>query len=172
MRRFLIFLGSGLVLIAIVFVYAQSKRDEVYTVPYPEMSVPQTGKVLSAQTNPDTKTPSASLLPVKLLIDKQPVYLYWTQKITIETTPGAEVKIRVTYPNGSMNNSGSQTGIADNKGQYLVKWDIRGKDMIGIAKVKVSVSLGEKQGSAEGEFEITQYSKATNTPVPSATANP
>ena len=156
MRAFLIFMGSGLLLLIGVFFYAQSKKDETIIVTLADLMGEPKGRVLSSKTIP-TPTPSGQDLPIRIIISKPSIYLYWPQQITIQTKAGAEVRLVVTYRNGSINNSGTQTGLANQSGKFIANWIIRGQNLFGTAKVKATVTYHTRSGSAETTFKIIRY---------------
>ncbi len=156
MRAFLIFIGCGLLLLIGVFFYAQTKKDETIIVTLADIMGSPKGRVLSSNLIP-TPTPSSQSLPIRISINKPSIYLYWPQQITIQTKAGAEVRLVVTYPNGSMNNSGTQTGLANQSGKYIANWVIRSQNLYGNVKVKATATHGSRSGSAEASFKIVRY---------------
>lgn len=157
MRQFLIFILGGVAIVTAVYFYAQTKKVDTLILKTSDFFSSNKGKVLSAQKD-DLK--NIIVLPVNLKIDKQPVYLYWPQTLTVETKPGAEVKVVVTYPSGSINNSGTKNGYADKDGKFVIKWTVNVKnnnEALGIATIKVNAKLGSAEGQASGQFEIVKY---------------
>jgi hypothetical protein len=151
MRRLIIFSLIGLVAVGIVFYVAQTKRDNIITEapkfsPNPETQV--SGIKKASQVTQD--------LPIKITVDKNPVNLWWPQKILVETKPDSEVRLQVTYPNGSINNNGTTVGHADKNGRFEIKWNIKGteKTTLGLVRVEVIAISGHQQGKATTEFDI------------------
>lgn len=170
MKKFGIFFGICSLLLLSVLAYAQSKRKNEVVIDAPTYIIPK-GEVLGAE---DNKNPQKQQTSITIKIDKNPVYLYWPQKITIETIPNAEVRMKVTYPNGSINNSGTKSGYSNSKGIFENKWSITGKkDILGQAKVELTVGDLENYSTAQSTFEITTYKKPTptTTPTPSIIQN-
>lgn len=155
LKIFFIFFGSGFILLIIVFLYAQAHKggDLIIT----SSDFKQQGKVLSVHKSVKTKPKEVKTLDVNIKIDKNPIYLYNTQTITVSTIPNAYVYLKVKYSNGSINNSGSRTGVSDHSGKFIAKWPIKGQDIIGTAKVDVSVAKGDKLGSQKDKFKIISY---------------
>ncbi len=167
MKNFAIFFSIATLLLVGTLVYAQIYRNQTIPQTAPTYTPPK-GEVLGTQTE---KQISKNNTPINIKIDKNPVFLYWPQKITIETTPATEVRLKVTYPNGSINNSGTASGFSNDKGIYEVKWTISGKkDILGQAKVEVSVGSFGSYATAESIFDITTSQKIT--PAPTAVPTP
>lgn len=167
MKRALITFSIALLIIFGVFIYAQTygRREVVFETRAPE----QAGQVLGEK---DTKKEPTQKTPIKVVINKDPVFLYWPQKITVETTPGIDVRVTTTYPNGTINNSGTKSGVADAKGKFTVSWTIKGKkDILGIAKVEVTVGNLETYSKYETIFAIEEYKKATTNSTTSSPAS-
>lgn len=171
MKKFIVFVIISFVVISAVFIYAQySRKRTIFADPYQQKYFPKESTVLGLS---DTSTKlEKNNTPITIKIDKNPVFLYWQQKITIETLPETEVRLKVTYANGSLNNSGTKNGYSDKNGKFTSQWVIRGKkDIIGIANVEVSAGSLETYSQKNSQFEITEYKKPVianpvNTPLP------
>jgi hypothetical protein len=165
MRRFTLFMGICIIGVLGTLSIAQLKRGESNVITAGEMSE-YTKEHLKTLNEVKEKEPEAELkkndLKLNIIVDKPQVYLYWPQKITIETEPEADIRLKVTYPNGSINNNGTTGGTADNTGKFVVKWTISGKEILGKAKVEAIASLGSKTSTLEKEFEITSYQAKNN----------
>ncbi len=161
MRNLVIFFFSGLLLVAAIFYYAQIQSKKItYTINDPR-TISSNQKIILSNTKNTKKT---NPLPLKINIDKKEVLLYWPQKIIIETAPEVEVRVKVIYPNGSMNNSGTSSGMSDKTGKYTTQWTIKGdKKNLGTAKVQVSVGSLEQYAEAESFFEIISSQKSSTT---------
>ncbi|MDO8512917.1 MAG: hypothetical protein Q7S37_00220 [bacterium] len=157
MKRFLIFFFSGIVLIGIVFYIAQlsnMRSDNLITSPY---QTPQ-GKVLGVTTK--SSQPKQIITPINIIITKDPIFLYWPQKVTIETLPNIEVRMKTTYFNGNINNNGTKSGTSDRNGKFVVSWTVNGKkDILGLATVDVSVGSLETYNQSNAYFQIVTYQK-------------
>lgn len=171
MKRFVIFISSGIIILVLVFIYAQAKKDHTVIVDLSKEASQTKGKVLGAEAKISKKVNKVTT-PINLKIDKNPVNLYWPQKINIVTTPNTEVRVKVTYANGNINNSGTKNGLSDDQGKFTISWTVKGnKDLLGRAQVNVSVGSLDTYAETNSNFEIVEYKKSI-TPLPASISTP
>lgn len=156
MKWFLITFGVCALIVAGVYFYAQTREGETFFWTKDEMMTDSQGNIKGAkQKNANKK--QYKPIPTTVTLSKKQVYLWGTQKITIKTKAGAEVRVEVTYPNHSKNNNGTRTAIADQNGLVEYWWSIKGYKNYGTAKVKVVATKNKRVGEAKAKFKIIRY---------------
>lgn len=111
--------------------------------------------VLAAQLR-DDETPA---FPVNLTFASNAVRLGQFQEITITTVPEARLDIVTTYPDSSNNHPQTLSAMADQQGNYQLRFKLDDWHNLGLFTVSVIAATGNKIAHTSGRFVLQTWAE-------------
>jgi len=108
--------------------------------------------------------------PLQLAWSRQPLKLGQYQVLTITTVPQAELEIVTIYPDGRSNNPQTQTAVADQDGQYQLRFQLDDFRLLGRFYTYVTAVSGGRVSAANNQFDLETWGLAGDTPTAPASA--
>lgn len=149
----------SLLLVALVLAACSSAPQSPTDSPEPPTASPLAAlPTPSAAAVPTAKpTPAATEAPALAITETRltrKVRRGGTARVGVQTEPGAECRIEVTYASGPSDAKGLKAKTANQKGRVNWSWTVGRKTAKGTYPITISCSNGESRGSLSLEFRV------------------